>query len=92
MTTTRARLALLLEGSDFPLHKADLLSRVDEDGDADLAAIVRGLHGEHYASREELDYLLEDALGMPDAFPGGSALAAEIDWSADDPMSVRRRP
>jgi hypothetical protein len=68
VTSPRAQLDALVEDSDFPLSKAELLAIIESrDGAPELAEFVQPLADEHYADRAELRERIEEALGMPDA-------------------------
>jgi len=75
MTSPRAEIERIIEDSDFPLGKGELLAMIDSRGGApELAEIIQPLADEHYADRAELVQRLDEALGMPASIPGQSVL------------------
>ena len=68
MTSLRAQMNQLVQNSDFPLTKAELLAIVESRGGSpDLQDILQPLADEHYADRAELLERVDEAVGMPDA-------------------------
>jgi hypothetical protein len=68
VTSPRARLDRIVEDTDFPLTKAELVAIIESrGGEPELAEVVQPLADEHYADRAELLTRLDEALGMPDA-------------------------
>ena len=75
MTSPRAEIDRILEDTDFPLTKTQLLAIIESRGGApELAEVVQPLADEHYADRAELRQRLEEAVGMPPSTPGRSVL------------------
>jgi hypothetical protein len=75
MASPRAELDRLVEDSDFPLTKTELLAIVESrGGDPQLAELLQPIADEHYTDRAELRQRLDEALGMPDATVGRSVL------------------
>jgi hypothetical protein len=65
----------IVEDSDFPLTKPELLAVLESRGASpELAELVQPLADEHYEDRAELLERLDEALGMPPATSGRSML------------------
>lgn len=67
----------------YPLSKAELVSLLEERGvDPDVLGVATAIPDDHFVSRAELEYRLDDALGMPDADTRTeSAVVVDPDWS-----------
>jgi hypothetical protein len=50
------------------------------EGDEEALLVVRAMKDDHFLVAEELSERLDDALGMPDADPAGSALDDKTEW------------
>jgi len=75
MASPRAQLDRLVEDSDFPLTKTELLAIIESrDGDPQLAKLLQPIADEHYTDRAELQQRLDEALGIPDATTDRSVL------------------
>ncbi len=68
----------------YPVSKHDVLDELDARGaDPDVVLAVQALTDDRYVDEAELEHRLDDALGMPDALPGESAIEPDTEWRAD---------
>jgi hypothetical protein len=75
VASLRGELARIVEGTDFPLTKAELLAMIESrQGSPDLVEVLQPLADEHFADEAELFERFDEALGMPAATPGQSVL------------------
>jgi hypothetical protein len=77
------RTRILEAGADagYPARADDLVARLDGDDDALL--VVRAMADDTFVNEAELATRLDDALGMPRAEPGVSAVEGSSDWDAE---------
>lgn len=68
----------------FPITKEALIDRLEGQGVApDTVLLAATLADARFVDPEELEQRLDEALGVPPAFPTSSALAEDGSWPAD---------
>lgn len=87
MATAKSQILELVGDDAYPLSKAELITLLeDADVEPDVLGMAMGIADERFVTRAELEFRLDDALGMPDADPRtDSALVGDPEWPTTDP-------
>lgn len=87
MASAKSQILELVAADAYPLSKAELITLLeDADVDPDVLGVAMGIADERFVTRAELEFRLDDALGMPDADPRtDSAVVGDAEWPTTDP-------